>query len=129
MEDVTYTRKEVAAINNAYSICCWLADEAGHSMRYRLEQAVRIERKERSSVTVAKALVVAEFCKGLYQNPKAFDIAFLAEGCAMAVLVGAAARNVDPKRAKGFGLDAAAAQAREAHDAYLHRIIARPVGI
>ncbi len=124
MGEFKYTTKERQTIDAAYAACKWMADDAGYNLKSRLESAMRYERKQRSSVTVAKALVVREFCVGLYSNPKASEVAFMSEGCATAVLVGAACRRVAPSRRAQYGVETKAAAAREAHDTYLHRGVA-----
>lgn len=53
-----YTRKERDVINGAWNAVVHFADSLDHTATYMLENALRSERRERDSVTAAKALLL-----------------------------------------------------------------------
>jgi hypothetical protein len=123
MANFKYTAAERRAIDDAYSAVSYIVDH-DNGGAYRLRAALREERSGRSSVTVAKALLVAGFANGRKRNPRATELAFMADGIATATLRGAKSRRLSPAPGqylagllKRFPKLAAAAAA--AHDSYI----------
>ena len=127
MSNWTYTAAERRTIDNAYSAICYIADHLGHSQSAALRDAVKYERRERSSITVAKALLVAGFASGRDHNTPASDLACISRGIMAATIVGADSRRLT---ATGFlaatlsGLPAVMQAAAEAHGNYIARGLA-----
>ena len=123
----TYTAAERRTIDNAYAAICYVADHMGHSQPAALRDALKYERRERSSVTVAKALLVAGFANGRKHNPRASELACISHGIMTATIVGADSRRFEADR---IGCDVLRslpkhiAAAAAAHDAYIHRGLA-----
>lgn len=82
-----YTAAEKRAIDRAWNTIRQLTDR--HGVTDRLESAARYERRQRSSATVARALLVRGFLAGWMDNPRVADIALLSDGIATATIVGA----------------------------------------
>lgn len=122
-----YTAAERRTIDAAYSLMTYIVDHMGHSQPSAIRDALRHERRERSSVTVAKALLVAGFVNGRKYNPRAADLAWLSAGIMTATIVGADSRRLDRKQPCGTlagdldRLPKMAAAAAAAHDAYIDR--------
>ena len=125
MSNFKYTAAERRAIDDAYSAVSNIVDY-DNGGAHRLRAALREERRERSSVTVARALLVAGFANGRKRNPRATELAYMADGIAAAAMLGAKSRRMSPAPGqylagllKRFPKLAAAAAA--AHDEYIHR--------
>lgn len=116
-----FTVAETKVINHAFYACQRLEQDAtAHTNR--LEQAAKFERKERSSMTVARALVVQSFYLGLMNDPTASTLAGMSAGCRDAVIVGAECRKIDAHTVRNqYGIGTYAAAASEAHRAYIQR--------
>jgi hypothetical protein len=89
-----YTRKEVETINRAWSQMEYIADME-HTIGRKLADALKYERRERSSLTAARALLVecaANVDGDGNTRPTEYtpaDICCLSDGCATAFMVGA----------------------------------------
>lgn len=59
-----HTTKERDAINRAFNAMTYAAETTDWSMARRLREALKHERKERSSITTAKACLVESFLTG-----------------------------------------------------------------
>lgn len=128
MSNFKYTAAERRTIDDAYSAVAYIVDH-DYSGAYALRQALREERRERSSVTVAKALIVAGFADGRKRNPRALELAYMADGIATAAIIGAKSRRLSPAPGQYLAgllrrFPKMAAAAAAAHDAYLSRGIA-----
>lgn len=123
-----YTAAERRTIDRAYSAVCYVVDHMGHGEPSALRDALRHERRGRSCVTVAKALIVAAFVDGRKRNPRATDIAYLSPGIMRAAILGAASRRLERRGTLADTLrrlPALAAAAAAAHDDRQGRGIAR----
>jgi hypothetical protein len=126
MANWKYTAAERRTIDDAYSAVAYIVDHSDHSGPYALRQALRGERRERSSVTVAKALLVAGFADGRKRNPRALELAYLADGVAAAAILGAKSRRLSPAPGQYLAgllrrFPKMAAAAAAAQDAYISR--------
>lgn len=98
-----YTRKERDAFNRAWSAICAASEAVDWSTMHDLEDALKYERKQRSSAVVAKALLAESWLEGFNQpDTPAKRVAFLSKGCGRALLVGAKvgdrfAENLQPE--------------------------------
>jgi hypothetical protein len=128
MGNWNYTAAERREIGAAWDAVAYLMDASGHSEPHRLREALRVERRERSCVTVARALIVRGFADGMESDPPASTLAGYSEGIAAGVMLGA----VYQRRALRFRSDSVAgsvaeklpallAAATAAHDAYIAR--------
>lgn len=125
MSNFKYTAAEKRTIDDAYSAVSYIVDH-DNGGECRLRAALSGERRERSSVTVAKALLVAGFADGRKRNPRATELAFMADGIATATLLGAKSRRLNPAPGQYLAgllkrLPKLAAAAAAAHDEYIHR--------
>lgn len=129
MKYYRYTAAERRAIDRAYSAAEYICDHLGGSAPYKLADGLRHERRERSSVTVARALMVAGFANGRRHDPRASAVACVSAGIATATIVGAASRRLKPRdftrgqyiRTVLRTFPALAAAAAAAHDSYMRR--------
>lgn len=83
-----YTRKEVDAIHAAYCALEQLCVRNGATCENRLIDALHTERKERSSVTVAKALIIESAFDANYSKLRPADLYDYSPGLAVAIMVG-----------------------------------------
>lgn len=126
-----YTAAERRTIDAAYSAVAYIVDHMGHGEPWALRDALRHERRERSGVTVAKALLVSAFADGRRRNPRATELAGLSAGIMRAAILGASSRRLDKlERGGSIGetlreLPKLAAAAAAAHDDRQHRGMAR----
>lgn len=122
-----YTAAERRTIDEAYSAVSYILDHIDHSAPYTLRAALRHERWERSSVTVAKALLVAGFADGRKRDPRASELAYLSDGIAAAAILGAKSRRWKARGERGYLAEILrrfpklAAAAAAAHDSYMAR--------
>jgi hypothetical protein len=126
-----YTRAERRAIDTAYSAVSYIVDHMGHSQPSALRDALRLERRGRSSATVAKALLVRGFVDGRRRNPRAAELATISAGIATAAMIGADSRGREYLPADTLRrLPALARAAAAAHDASITRgfTIAETIG-
>lgn len=124
MSNWTYTAAERRIIDNAYSAVCYAADHMGHSQPAALRDALKYERRQRGSVTVAKALIVAGFANGRKHNPTAADLACISNGIMAATVVGADSRRFDGRSIWLVNVNETAKAAAAAHEAYMARNLA-----
>jgi hypothetical protein len=90
-----YTAAERRTIDRAYSAVSYIVDHTGDG--YTLAEALRHERRERSCVTVAKALIVAGFADGRKRNPRAAELAHISAGIMRAAILGAKSRRLEKR--------------------------------
>lgn len=90
-----YNAAEKRAIDRAYNAVAYIADHTGDG--YTLRDALRHERRERSSATVAKALLIAGFFEGRKRNPRATELAYISAGIVRATLLGAKSRRLEKR--------------------------------
>lgn len=93
-----FTAKEVKIINDAYSqlaYCCGM----DHTLERMLREAEKIERRERKSLHVARALIVQ--CASTTRRTTIAALARIADGCRDAIIIGAALRE-DLKFGKSY---------------------------
>lgn len=126
-----YTAAERREITDAFDAVAYAMDCAGHREPHRLREALKVERRERSCVTAAKALIVRGFAEGMRDDPRASTIAGYSEGIAAAVMLGAdygrresIGRGDTLARADREKMAARLAAASVAHDAYIARGLA-----
>ncbi len=131
MGNWNYTAAERREIGVAWDAVAYLMDASGHSEPHRLREALKVERRERSCVTAAKALIVRGFAEGMADDPPASTLAGYSEGVAAGVMLGAdyqrrALRFSSDSVAKSVAgsLPALLAAASAAHDAYMTRGLA-----
>jgi hypothetical protein len=128
MSNWNYTAAERRTIGAAWDAVAYLMDSSGHREPHRLREALKVERRERSCVTAARALIVRGFAEGMADDPPASTLAGYSEGIAAGVMLGADYQ----RRALRFGSDSVAgslaaklpallAAASAAHDAYIGR--------
>jgi hypothetical protein len=128
MTNWKYSSTQKRAIDAAWDAVAYLMDSTGHREPHRLREALKVERRERSCVTAAKALIVRGFAEGMADDPPASTLAGYSEGIAAGVMLGADYQ----RRALRFGHDSVArsvaeklpallAAATAAHDAYIAR--------
>lgn len=79
-----YTKKEREAINAAYYALHQLTDHIGRN--YQLDKAEKLERRERSNIISARALLVDSADCG--PRLRAGDLDSYADGCAIAAMIG-----------------------------------------
>ena len=125
-----YTAAERRQINAAFDEVARMMDATGHSEPHRLRDALRIERRERQDVTLAKALIVRGFAEGMDTDPRASSLMCYSEGIATAVILGAdhgrrrrggVVGLFDPTPADRDLLPRLIAEASSAHNAYMGR--------
>lgn len=125
-----YTAAEKRAIEAAFDEIAYMMDATGHSEPHRLREALKIERRERSSITAAKALLVNGFAEGIAKDPPASTLKSYSAGIATAVMLGAdygRRRRVgvvglyDPTPPDRERMPTLLAAAKAAHDAYMGR--------
>jgi hypothetical protein len=121
MHDWKYTAAERRTIEAAYSAIEYVADHMGHSQPHALREAIRHERRERRSVTTAKALLVAGFIRGRVDNPPAADLACHSAGIITATIIGADSRRFDRPADVLEKLAALATAAAQAQADYIDR--------
>ena len=119
-----YTAAERRAIDAAWVEVEAAAESMGHREPHRLRAALRIERRERSCVTAARALLVRGWIEGMRDDPPASTVAGYSDGIAAAVLMGADYGRGTVPPAGYPALAAAADAASVAHDAYMARGLA-----
>ena len=128
MGNWNYTAAERREIGAAWDAVAYLMDSSGHREPHRLREALKVERRERSCVTAARALIVRGFAEGMADDPPASTLAGYSDGIAAGVMLGADYQ----RRALRFGHDSVAgsvagklpallAAAAAAHDAYIAR--------
>ncbi|MCP5115376.1 MAG: hypothetical protein GY953_31495 [bacterium] len=90
-----YKRKERETINRAYDLLGYLASACDWTAPGMLKEALKIERRERSCITAAKALIVECAAEGMDPDggPCARDLYGYARGCMLAVVLGAGLRD------------------------------------
>ena len=131
MSNWKYTAAERRTIDAAWYGVAYLMDASGHREPHRLREALKVEKRERSCVTAAKALIVRGFAEGMADDPPASTLAGYSEGIAAGVMLGADYQ----RRALRFSSDSAAGSltaklpsmldaASAAHDAYTIRGLA-----
>ena len=124
-----YTAAEKRAIGDAWDEVMHLMEATGHSEPHRLRAALKVERRCRSCITAAKALLVNGFAEGMESNPVASTLAGYSEGIAVAVILGAdhglrrsgAVGRHDPTPSDRERLPRLLAAAAEAHNSYISR--------
>lgn len=124
-----YTAAEKRAIGAAWDEITYTMDAAGHGEPRRLREALKVERRERSCLTVAKALIVRGFAEGMESDPPASTLAGYSEGIAVGVMLGAdygrrrsgSVGRHDPTGPDRDRLPRLIAEAKAAHDAYMDR--------
>jgi hypothetical protein len=124
-----YTAAEKKAIGAAWDEIAYLMDATGHSEPHRLRDALKTERRVRSCITAAKALIVNGFAEGMKSNPPASTLAGYSEGVSIGVILGAdhrlrrsgAVGRHDPTPTDRERLPRLLDAAREAHDSYIAR--------
>lgn len=89
MSEWKYTAAEKKIIDSAYTAVEYVSDLVG--MDLMLRDAYRYERKERSSATATKAMLIDSFKTGAKENPSASTLAFWSGGAARAAMIGAKA--------------------------------------
>lgn len=90
-----HTNKERDAINSAYHEIVYAAECCDWKAPQMLREALKMEKRERSSVTTAKALQVRCFYEG-WKAPKSINaqgLYAMAQGCIMATIAGAGLRG------------------------------------
>ena len=121
MANWTYTAAERRTIDQTYAAVAYVVDHMGHSQPAALRDALRHERRERSSVTVAKALLIQGFMSGREHNPTAADLACISPGIITATIIGADSRRFERPADVLASLDELAAAAKAAHESYMKR--------
>jgi len=116
-----YTAAERRTIDAAYAAIEYLTDFMGHGASSGLRDAMRYERRQRSCITTAKALLVAGFARGRKSNPRAADLAHVSAGIITATIIGADSRRYDRPADVLAKLPRMMAAAAEAHSAYMTR--------
>lgn len=81
-----YTKKERTAIDNAWRGLAYRAEITGND--YRLEQALKYERKERRSILTAKVLILREIAWYYRVRPDILEICSASEGIRDGGLIG-----------------------------------------
>lgn len=109
-----HTAKQRRAIDTAWSRLVYLADQ-DHSAGIALADALKIERRERGSITAARALIVDCAAK---EWPSVAGLYGVSRGCQLGAIVGAEMRRKGGADWQRF-LDAAK-ESRAAHDAWIH---------
>jgi malonyl CoA-acyl carrier protein transacylase len=124
MPRLQHSNKEKEAINRAY----WQIHHAAQLARRELwwEKLTRIESKQRSSLLVARAIMVESFEDAFtHRRYPAASAFYLSDGCQFAALLGAACKEDqknDRSRAYAKSVDRKAlAACREAHREALDR--------
>lgn len=86
---IDYTRKQTQAIRDAFRDLEYVASCADMRARFELREALKHERRERSSILVAKALLVECFLEGL-EDPamNALAVDGVSKGCQAMLLFG-----------------------------------------
>jgi hypothetical protein len=118
-----YNRAELAAVAAAERWIVDVLESRTSSGAFRWREFLRLERRERSSIAVARALMVGGFLQGWRDNPTAETLAGYSVGIAVAAMLGAEAHRLccrrGPSDSTGFvaALEAAAA----AHNAAIGR--------
>jgi hypothetical protein len=120
----TYTAAERKTIDAAFSAVAYVVDHMGHNQPCTLRDALRHERRERKSTTVAKALLVAGFARGRKHNPRAADLAWLSAGIISATILGADSKRLERPADVLAGLAEKIKAAAAAHDCYMARGLA-----
>ena len=131
MSNWSYTAAERRTIGAAWDAVAYMMDASGHREPHRLREALRVEKRERSCITAAKALIVRGFAEGMADDPRASTIAGYSEGIAAGVMLGADYH----RRRRAFSSDSVAgslaaklpsmlAAASAAHDQYIIRGLA-----
>lgn len=126
-----YTAAERRTIDAAWYEVAYLMDASGHREQHRLREALKVEKKERSCITAARALIVRGFAEGMADDPPASTLAGYSEGIAAGAMLGADYQ----RRGLRFFHDSTAvstvaklpsmlAAASAAHDAYITRGLA-----
>lgn len=125
-----FTAAERRAVNAAFDEIASMLDAWNHRDPHRLRLALKHERRERSCVAVAKALLVKGFAEGMSIDPPASTLAGYSDGIAVSVMIGAdygrrrrsqAVGVYDPTPADRERLPRLLAAAKAAHDAYMER--------
>ena len=96
MADGKYTKKDQQAINDAWSQVEYLASITDWTAGGMLRHALAVERKDRGSIHIAKALILGAIAN---QRPKLSRIADLygvAPGCQLGYILGAHWRKREP---------------------------------
>jgi len=124
------TAAERRAIDAAWVEIEAAAESMGCREPHRLREALRIEQRDRSCTTVARALLVRGWVDGMRDDPPASTVAGYSEGIAAAVLLGADYGRRHGRRHDGLPSDgmmrlaAAADAASAAHGQYIARGLA-----
>lgn len=113
-----YTRQEKMAIERAWNAAVHIA-ERDHTAERMLWDALSAERRERSSIHVAKALIIQSIANRRPEITRVSSLFGMARGIQLAYIIGAdwRARRM-PLFRKALPLFKAA---QEAHDAYIAR--------
>ena len=117
-----YTQSQKAAIEAAYNNAAYIVERFDHN--HEFDAATKFERKARSCVHVAKALVANGFLEGFTNNPRASEIAGTSPGIRTAIILGADAkrrgRPTDDSSSRAYErVPALGRAAAAAHDEYL----------
>ena len=131
MSTWNYTAAERRTIGAAWDAVAYLMDASGHREPHRLREALKVEKRERSCITAARAMIVRGFAEGMADDPPASTLAGYSEWIAAGVMLGADYQ----RRALRFSSDSAAgslveklpsmlAAASASHDAYVTRGLA-----
>jgi hypothetical protein len=84
-----YTKAQKETIDRAFSQLTELVSNRDHRSEYRFHEAFKADRKERSTITASKALLIEAFLDGWHGKPALGDVSSYAEGPMMLVLIGA----------------------------------------
>lgn len=134
MSNWVYTNAEKRAIDKAFDACLAIA-ECDHTAERMLRDALAMERRERRSITTAKALIVSSIANHRPQIGTIAGLFGVARGLQLAYILGAEWRrqtaNGDHYRRNRFRQYSAALPkfraCQEAHDAYIARGLDRAV--
>ena len=85
----TFTRAEIKAISDAYSAITYETECTNWSDAPMWRDALKMERPQRDSIHMAKALLVQSFAAGMNHPIPAGDLYGTARGCIFAMILGA----------------------------------------
>lgn len=119
-----YTAAEKRAIGAAFDEVAYLMEATGHREERRLRESLKVERRDRSCGTTAKALICNAFADGMRHDPPASALACYSDGLADAVILGAGYAR-QPSKADRGRLPALLDAAKAAHDSRMQRGIER----
>lgn len=114
-----YNTQEKKTIDKAFSILQERISCTDHTGSNMLAEALKHEKRERRSMTTAKALLVRGFMNGWQRNPQASDLYGVSDGIMKLELIGASARERFPEHFKEWL--SLFNESSAAHDAAWHR--------